>query len=99
MAEGRVRETSIALTPVAEGRFEIYLDGAKVYDRKDPNEDNFVPKLKVIRKIEYELKDLMEVAEKVAPYRRIPQSLSYREPRTRVLAIRQDPCAWLNPAA
>ena len=66
MAEGHVRETSIALTPVAEGRFEIYLDGTKVYDRKEPREDDFVPKLKMIRKVAFRLKDLLKEKEKVA---------------------------------
>jgi predicted Rdx family selenoprotein len=64
LAEGRVRETSIALTPVGDGRFEIYLDGNKVYDRKEPSENDFVPKLKVLRKVALELNDLFE--EKVA---------------------------------
>jgi predicted Rdx family selenoprotein len=54
------------LTPVADGRFEIYLDGAKVYDRKEPREDDFVPKLKVLRKIGLQLKDLFEELEAVA---------------------------------
>ena len=66
MSEGHVRETSIALTPVSDGRFEVYLDGEMVYDRKEPREDDFVPKLKVIRKVALELKDLLEEKEKVA---------------------------------
>ena len=33
LTEGRVRETSIALTPVGDGRFEIYVNDRKVYDR------------------------------------------------------------------
>ncbi len=54
------------MTPVADGRFEIYLDGAKVYYRKEPIEDDFVPKLRVIRKVALQLKDLLEEKEKVA---------------------------------
>ena len=57
----------VVIVAIAEGRFGIYLDGAKVYDRKDPGEDDFAPKLQVIRKITFELKDLMEATEKVAP--------------------------------
>lgn len=33
LAEGRVNETSIQLTPVGGGRFEIYVNDEKVYDR------------------------------------------------------------------
>ena len=61
-----MRETSIALTPVADGRFEIYLDGTKVYDRKEPSEDDLVPKLRAIRKVTLQVQDLMKEAEKVA---------------------------------
>ena len=60
MADGQVRKTSIALTPVAEGRFEVYLDGEKVYDRKEPKEDDFVPTLKILRKVGLQLKDRLE---------------------------------------
>ena len=55
-----MRETSIALTPVADGRFEVYLDGDKVYDRKEPKEGDFVPTLRVLRKIGLDLKDRLE---------------------------------------
>ena len=61
-----MRETSIALAPVADGRFEIYLDGTKVYDRKEPSEDDLVPKLRAIRKVTLQVQDLMKEAEKVA---------------------------------
>ena len=60
MADGKVRETSIALTPVAEGRFEVYLDGEKVYDRKDSKEEDFVPTLRILRKVGLQLKDRLE---------------------------------------
>ena len=30
------RETAITLTPSDSGRFEVYLDGKKLYDRKAP---------------------------------------------------------------
>jgi selT/selW/selH-like putative selenoprotein len=31
---GRNREVGVTLTPAAEGRFEVYLDGDLIYDRK-----------------------------------------------------------------
>lgn len=63
MADGEVRNTSIALTPVSDGRFEVYLDGEKVYDRKEPREDDFVPALKILRKkVGLQLKDMHEAA-------------------------------------
>jgi predicted Rdx family selenoprotein len=33
---GKNREVGVTLTPVGQGRFEIYLDGEKVYNRKEP---------------------------------------------------------------
>ncbi len=53
------------MTPVKDGRFEIYLDGEKVYDRRDPKEYDFVPIHKVIRKVAFQLKDLFEEKDKV----------------------------------
>lgn len=50
LAEGRVRDTDITLTPVHGGRFEIYVNGAKVYDRTAPGAADFYPSLKEIRK-------------------------------------------------
>ena len=35
LAEGRVKETNIQLTPVHGGRFEIYVNDEKVYDRME----------------------------------------------------------------
>jgi predicted Rdx family selenoprotein len=32
---GRNREVNVALTPVGQGRFEIYLNGDQVYNRKE----------------------------------------------------------------
>ena len=31
---GRNREVGVTLTPAAQGRFEVYLDGDLIYDRK-----------------------------------------------------------------
>jgi len=50
LSDGHVRETDITLTPVHEGRFEIYVDGQKVYDRREPGAADFYPSLKEIRK-------------------------------------------------
>jgi predicted Rdx family selenoprotein len=35
---GRNREVGVTLTPVGQGRFEIYLNGELVYNRKAPLE-------------------------------------------------------------
>jgi predicted Rdx family selenoprotein len=45
------RETAITLTPSDKGRFEVYLDGQKVYDRKEPGAVDFLPALREIHKI------------------------------------------------
>ena len=36
---GRNREVGVTLTPVGQGRFEIYLNGEQLYNRKEPPED------------------------------------------------------------
>ena len=36
---GRNREVNVALTPVGQGRFEIYLNGEQMYNRKEPPSD------------------------------------------------------------
>jgi hypothetical protein len=33
---GHNRDVAVTLTPVGEGRFEIYINGEQVYSRKDP---------------------------------------------------------------
>jgi predicted Rdx family selenoprotein len=50
LSDGRVRETDRTLTPVHEGRFEVYVNGTKVYDRKEPGAADFYPSLKEILK-------------------------------------------------
>lgn len=45
------RETAITLTPSDTGRFEVYLDGKKVYDRKEAGAVDFLPALREIHKI------------------------------------------------
>jgi predicted Rdx family selenoprotein len=36
---GRNREVGVTLSPAGGGRFEIYLNGEKLYDRKEPPSD------------------------------------------------------------
>jgi len=36
---GRNREVGVTLTPVGQGRFEVYLNGEQVYNRKEPPSD------------------------------------------------------------
>ena len=62
LCDGKVRETSIALTPAGEGRFEIYLDGKKLYDRKEAGDADFYPSLREIRKLRQVLVDTLEAA-------------------------------------
>jgi predicted Rdx family selenoprotein len=51
---------AIALTPVADGRLEIELDGALLFDRKA--EDNVFPNLKRIREVKTSVRDRLPVA-------------------------------------
>ena len=50
-----MRETDIILTPVHEGRFEIYVNGEKVYDRKSSPETDFTSAHKAIRRVKDKL--------------------------------------------
>ena len=52
------RETAITLTPSDSGRFEVYLDGKKLYDRKAPGAVDFLPALKEIHKIRDAIKEV-----------------------------------------
>jgi len=52
------RETAITLTPSDNGRFEVYLDGKKLYDRKEPGAVDFLPALKEIHKIRDAIKQV-----------------------------------------
>ena len=45
------RETAVTLTPAEKGRFEVYVDGKKVYDRKEEGAVDFLPALREIHKI------------------------------------------------
>jgi len=39
IAGGVNRQVGVTLTPAGQGRFEIYLDGELLYNRKEPNVD------------------------------------------------------------
>ena len=59
-----MRETDITLTPVHGGRLEIYVNGDKVYDRKEATgAADFYPSLKEMRKA----KDVLAEAIAAAP--------------------------------
>ena len=42
-------DAAVSLTPGANGRFEVYLDGEKIFDRKE--EGNIYPDLKRVREM------------------------------------------------
>jgi predicted Rdx family selenoprotein len=56
------RETAITMTPSDSGRFEVYLDGKKLYDRKEPGAVDFLPALKEIHKIRDAIKEVFAAA-------------------------------------
>jgi predicted Rdx family selenoprotein len=56
------QETEIALTPVHEGRFEIYVNGEKLYDRPEPGTPDFYPSLKRIREVQQALGEVLAAA-------------------------------------
>ena len=68
LSDGHIRETDITLTPVHEGRFEIYLNGTKVYDRKEAGEKDFLPSLREIGKTKQLLRDAIGSAEPAAAH-------------------------------
>ena len=45
------RETGITLTPAGKGAFQVFLNGKKMYDRKEPGAVDFLPGLREIHKI------------------------------------------------
>lgn len=51
LTSSNYRQTAITLTPAEKGRFEVYVDGQKVYDRKEPGAVDFLPALREIHKI------------------------------------------------
>ena len=52
------RETSVTLTPASKGVFEVYVDGKKMYDRKEPGAVDFLPALKEIHKIREGIREI-----------------------------------------
>ncbi len=62
------RETAITLTPAEKGRFEVYLDGKKVYDRKEEGAVDFLPALKEIHKIRETIRQVFAEEPAAAPH-------------------------------
>ena len=62
LSDGHIRETDITLTPVHEGRFEVYVNGQKVYDRKEAGDKDFLPSLREINKAKQTLRQAIEGA-------------------------------------
>ena len=52
------RETGVTLTPAGKGMFQVFLNGKKVYDRKEPDAVDFLPALKEIHKIRETVREL-----------------------------------------
>ena len=57
ISDGHIREIDITLTPVHEGRFEVYVNGAKVYDRKEAGDKDFLPSLREMGKAKQVLRE------------------------------------------
>jgi predicted Rdx family selenoprotein len=57
VSEGHIREIDITLTPVHEGRFEVYVNGTKVYDRKEAGDKDFLPSLREMGKAKQALRE------------------------------------------
>lgn len=55
------------MTPAEKGRFEVYLDGKKVYDRKEPEAVDFLPALREIHKIRDAIAHVFAEAPTTAP--------------------------------
>jgi predicted Rdx family selenoprotein len=51
-------DAAISLTPGANGRFEVYLDGEKIYDKKE--EDNVFPNLARIRELKKVIQEKLD---------------------------------------
>ena len=66
LSDGHIRETDITLTPVHEGRFEVYLNGTKLYDRKAAGDKDFLPSLREIGKVKQALREAIGSKDGVA---------------------------------
>ena len=51
-------DVGISLTPGANGRFEVYMDGEKIWDRKE--EGNVYPDLSIVRKLKGVIKEKLD---------------------------------------
>jgi len=68
LASINYRETAITMTPSDSGRFEVYLDGKKLYDRKAPDAVDFLPALKEIHKIRDAIRDVFAASPAAASH-------------------------------
>ena len=59
LASINYRDTGITLTPAEKGVFEVYVDGKKMYDRKEPGAVDFLPALKEIHKIRDTVREML----------------------------------------
>ena len=67
LSDGHVKETDITLTPVHEGRFEVYVNGKKLYDRKEAGDKDFLPSLREIGQAKEALADAISATAAAAP--------------------------------
>jgi predicted Rdx family selenoprotein len=51
-------DVGISLTPGANGRFEVYMDGEKIWDRKEAG--NVYPDLSIVRKLKGVVKEKLD---------------------------------------
>jgi predicted Rdx family selenoprotein len=51
-------DAAVSLTPGANGRFEVYLDGEKIFDRKE--EGNIYPDLSIVRRMKRTIKEKLD---------------------------------------
>ena len=51
-------DAAISLTPGANGRLEVYLDGEKIFDRKE--EDGKYPDLKRVRELKARIQEKLD---------------------------------------
>ena len=57
-------DVAISLTPGSNGRFEVYLDGEKIFDRKEDN--NIYPDLGRVRKMKQVVQAKLETVSAAA---------------------------------
>ena len=57
-------DVAISLTPGSNGRFEVYLDGEKIFDRKEEN--NIYPDLGRVRKMKQVIQAKLETVSAAA---------------------------------